>query len=217
MLAFYLSELETKDDKEKFEQIYLSYGKEMFAIANRILRDRESAEDAVQDAFVRIMRNLDKIQDIYSKRTANYIRVIVKNRALQIYRQYRRREVTVEDYYFFLEVPDSFQDVEGQFERKEQADILAGMVLSLPDRYREVLYLYYYNELPYAQIAGILDTTEVNVRQIARRARKILEERLTKEKSEKAKLEKEKILKKQISGNKNEWEGILSTHSRQFL
>ncbi len=217
MLAFYLSELETKDDKEKFEQIYLSYGKEMFAIANRILRDRESAEDAVQDAFVRIMRNLDKIQDIYSKRTANYIRVIVKNRALQIYRQYRRREVTVEDYHFFLEVPDSFQDVEGQFERKEQADILAGMVLSLPDKYREVLYLYYYNELPYAQIAGILDTTEVNVRQIARRARKILEERLTKEKSEKAKLEKEKILKKQISGNKNEWEGILSTHSRQFL
>lgn len=217
MLAFYLSELETKDDKEKFEQIYLSYGKKMFAIANRILRDRESAEDAVQDAFVRIMRNLDKIQDIYSKRTANYIRVIVKNRALQIYRQYRRREVTVEDYHFFLEVPDSFQDVEGQFERKEQADILAGMVLSLPDKYREVLYLYYYNELPYAQIAGILDTTEVNVRQIARRARKILEERLTKEKSEKAKLEKEKILKKQISGNKNEWEGILSTHSRQFL
>lgn len=217
MLAFYLSELETKDDKEKFEQIYLSYGKEMFAIANRILRDRESAEDAVQDAFVRIMRNLDKIQDIYSKRTANYIRVIVKNRALQIYKQYRRREVTVEDYHFFLEVPDSFQDVEGQFERKEQADILAGMVLSLPDKYREVLYLYYYNELPYAPIAGILDTTEVNVRQIARRARKILEERLTKEKSEKAKLEKEKILKKQISGNKNEWEGILSTHSRQFL
>lgn len=179
MLAFYLSEIETKDGKEKFEQIYLGYEKDMFVIAYKILRDRDRAEDAVQDAFVRIMGNLDKIQDIYAKKTANYIRVIVKNAALQIYKQCRRRETVVEDYNFFLELPDRFQNVEDQFEQKELADILMGMILELPDKYRQVLYLYYYNEMSYAQIADQLDMTEVNARQVARRARKILEERLS--------------------------------------
>lgn len=54
-----------------------------------------------------------------------------------------------------------------------------GMILELPDKYRQVLYLYYYNEMSYAQIADQLDMTEVNARQVARRARKILEERLS--------------------------------------
>lgn len=181
MLAFYLSEIETNADKEKFEKIYLCYEKDMFVIANKILRNRESAEDAVQDAFVLIMRNLDKIQDIYTRRTANYIRIIVKNRALQIYNQSRRREIVVDDYNFFLEQPDRLQDVEGQFVRKELSDILMGLILKLPDKYKEVLYLYYYNEISYAEIARMLDTTEANARQIARRARKILEEKLAEE------------------------------------
>ena len=92
MLAFYLSEIENKDDKQKFEKIYLQYQKDMFVIANKILRNKENAEDAVQDAVVLIMHNLDKIEDVYAKSTVNYIRIIVKNRALQIYNQLKKEE-----------------------------------------------------------------------------------------------------------------------------
>lgn len=182
MLSFYLCEIEDKDNRSKFEQIYFRYKKEMYIIANKILRNREDTEDAVQDAFVLVMRNLDKIDDVDARTTANYIRTIVKNRARQIYNRCKQRESLTEDDDFFSFLPDRFQNVESQIERKELAEILEAMILKLPDKYREVLYLYYYNEKTYSEIASMLDTTEVNARQIARRARKLLEEKLLKTK-----------------------------------
>lgn len=178
MLAFYLSEINKEEDKRKFEKIYLCYGKEMFVIANKILNNKENAEDAVQDAFVVIMRKLDLIDDVYARETANYVRVIVKNKAIRIYNRCKKREVLVDDYNFLSNLSEKFPNVERQIEEKELVDILNSMILELPDKYREVLYLYYYNEVSYADIADVLDTTEANARQIARRARKILEEKM---------------------------------------
>jgi len=64
---------------------------------------------------------------------------------------------------------------ESQIEGKELSDILVHMILDLSERCRNVLYLHYYNELSYADI---LDMTETNARQIARRSRKILIEKM---------------------------------------
>ena len=46
--------------------------------------------------------------------------------------------------------------------------------------YKEVLYLRYYNELSYDEIATVLNTTADNVRHISYRARKKLEDKLEK-------------------------------------
>jgi len=47
VLVFYLSVIDTEEDKTKFELIYEQYGKLMFYIANQILKDQFLAEDAV--------------------------------------------------------------------------------------------------------------------------------------------------------------------------
>lgn len=181
MLTFYLGKAKKKDNKLKFEKIYLHYQKDMYVTAYGILQNKEHAEDVVQDAFVLIMNNLDKIGDIYAKTTVNYIRTIVKNRAFQIYNQLKRKEFLTEEYNFFDYLPDPFQNIEEQLERKELADMIEHMILELPDKYRDVIYLYYYNEMSFTAIAKILDITEANARQLARRARKFLEEKLLKE------------------------------------
>lgn len=92
MLTFYSSEIDKKCDKQKFERIYLQYRETMFIIANEILKNKENAEDAVQDAFVLIIRNLDNIDDVLSKKTANYIKVIIKNRSYQIYNRNKKKK-----------------------------------------------------------------------------------------------------------------------------
>lgn len=178
MLTFYLSEIDKECGKQKFERIYLQYRETMFIIANEILKNKENAEDAVQDAFVLIIRNLDNIDDVLSKKTANYIKVIIKNRSLQIYNRNKKREILTDDYNFFASLPDPVQNVEERLVQTEMVNMVEEMILALPDRYKEVLYLYYYNELPYSKIAEALNTTEANARQIARRARKLLEDRL---------------------------------------
>ena len=63
--------------------------------------------------------------------------------------------------------------------RNDMVNYMANVLLGLPEKCRDVMNHRYYNELSYADIAEILDTTEENARQIARRTRKMLAKKLT--------------------------------------
>ena len=60
MLAIYLSMLETNEEKNQFEQLYIKYKQDMYAVAYGILKNKEDAEDAVHQSFL-------KIADTFSK------------------------------------------------------------------------------------------------------------------------------------------------------
>ena len=62
-----MSLIDNEDDKIKFEDIYNKYKKMMFWIAILILKDERDIEEVVQDSFIKIIRNLDKIEKINSK------------------------------------------------------------------------------------------------------------------------------------------------------
>lgn len=63
MLTLYLSLVEL-DDQRKVEEIYIQYRQQMFYVACRILQDESLAEDAVHQAFLRIIDNLSKFMRI---------------------------------------------------------------------------------------------------------------------------------------------------------
>lgn len=175
MLALYLSEIKETRDKDKFIKIYQTYEQKMFSIAYKILHHKENAEDAVHDAFEVIMKKLDVIEDVYSEDTWSYILVIVKNKAIRIYNKNKKKQEVMTDHFDLLEdLSDLTLDVETQIERKELSDVIASMILELPERCQDVLYLHYYKELSYVDIGRILDIKEENARQIARRGRKLL-------------------------------------------
>lgn len=58
MLAFLLSTLESNEDKEIFTKLYEQYRPLMERTATRILKEPSDIEDAVQNAFVQIIRHL---------------------------------------------------------------------------------------------------------------------------------------------------------------
>lgn len=181
MVQLYLSEIIDSQDQEKFEKIYRHYEQKMFSVAYGILRNVQDAEDAVQDAFEALAGNLSRIdgQDVYSRETWAYLMVIVKNKAIHIYnKNKKRKEAAAGDFNLLEELADEFQDIEGKIEQKTFANAIAHMVLELPERCRMVLYLHYYNDMSYVEIGRMLGMTESNARQIARRARKMMEKRL---------------------------------------
>ncbi|MCI8708594.1 MAG: RNA polymerase sigma factor [Dorea sp.] len=181
MVQLYLSEIIDSQDQEKFEKIYRHYEQKMFSVAYGILRNVQDAEDAVQDAFEALAGNLSRIegQDVYSRETWAYLMVIVKNKAIHIYnKNKKRKEAAAGDFNLLEELADEFQDIEGKIEQKTFANAIARMVLELPERCRMVLYLHYYNDMSYVEIGRTLGMTESNARQIARRARKIMEKKI---------------------------------------
>lgn len=78
MLSAYISMVDTPTEKELVTQLYNSYKQFMYNISMSMLGKREDAEDAVQDSFIRIINNLDKIGNPYSRKTKSYITVITK-------------------------------------------------------------------------------------------------------------------------------------------
>lgn len=97
MLAIYLMLIDTPENISKFESIYTKYEKLLFYVAFDILKNHQSAEDAVNDAFIRIIENLDKIEEIDSPRTKRFVVIIVKNICLDMIRKTNRHNESIID------------------------------------------------------------------------------------------------------------------------
>ena len=173
-MFIYLNMIESVDDKSKLEQIYNTYKQTMFYAANRIIRDEYLAEDIVHQGFLRILDNLDKINEINCHKTKGFIVIIVENIAIDFYRK-RKRENNIS----FDEVEIYIEDV------KSSNDFIVNdveeAILKLPLNYLNVFKLRFSHGYSYKEIAGILEISEVNVRQRISRGKKKLEEILDRE------------------------------------
>lgn len=176
MLQVYLNLLDTQEDKEKFEQLYALYKDKMYKVAYQILHNRH---DAVHDSVIAIIDNLEKIKKINCHETWSYIVTIVKSRAFNIYQRKGKRserEAREQDYRNYpCEQQESPEDA---YLYKNVTTILQKLILELPYPKRQILYLHYYMDMTFVEIAKIVELSEENVRQIAARSRQKLEKQL---------------------------------------
>ena len=169
-MIMYMSLIDYEDDKIKFEDNYNKYKKMMFLIANQILKDERDIEEVVQDSFIKIIRNLDKIEKINSKKTKSFISIIVKNTAIDVYRKNLSNKVEVELDDYFIFPSDELKEEE-----------LVGLnnieiaIMKLTEIYKEVFLLKYSHELENNEIAKLLNIKESTVRVRLARGKEKLE------------------------------------------
>ena len=84
MLAFYLNLIDNDKDKSKFQMIYDLYFNSMFYTAYDVLQDTYLAEDAVQEAFLQIAKNIKNIRTDNPKETKAYVVTITRNCSIRI-------------------------------------------------------------------------------------------------------------------------------------
>ena len=75
------------DEKNKFEFIYNRYKSAMFNKAVSIVKNENDAEDILQEAFIKIAKNIKSIDNIKSKETLSFLMVITKNAAYDYVRK----------------------------------------------------------------------------------------------------------------------------------
>ncbi len=147
MLAYFLAALESDADKQAFTKLYEENHVRMEQAALRILKDQGEAEDAMQNAFLQIIRHFEEIYKIPCDKLPFWCVSIVKNEALTILRK-KKRMVYMDD------LPNI--DVEAA-----SVTNYAGLVrlfAKLPDTYRAVLemkLLFGYSEKEIADHLGI--------------------------------------------------------------
>ncbi len=148
-----------------------------FAIAYRMLGSVSEAEDVVQEALLRVHQALDGGEQIASPRA--FVATVTTRLAINELRSARaRRERYVGEWLPEPIITDSTDD---PAQHAEMADSLSLAMLvlleSLSPEQRAVLLLHDVFDYDHAQIAQIVGKSETNVRQLATRARKHLEQR----------------------------------------
>lgn len=98
-------------DSEKLECLFDLYERKMYGTAFQILRDEGQAEDAVQDAFIRVMAHIHQIRLPESVETQHFMVKVIRSAAIDIYRKNQRdRENTVFDPEDIQKNRKSFED-----------------------------------------------------------------------------------------------------------
>ena len=109
---FIISIIQTVHDA--FEGLFNKYLPMMRNLAYSIIKDHHLAEDAVQEAMIRLSQNTYKIDNIDSNQSKNYVYTVTKNEALKITIKENDRKKFEEDVLFYDE--SGLNNIEGQLD-----------------------------------------------------------------------------------------------------
>lgn len=166
-MLIYLQTLETPDEKAKFEALYRTYCGLMVAVAMKLLGNRADAEDAVHQAFLSILKNMDKISQVDCLKTKSYVVIITEHKALDLLRARKKA------------LPRDFEEEPiGVTIPPPGEDELAAALAKLPARYREILLLHYHHGYSRKELAQMLELSYVAVQQLLWRAKDALRKQL---------------------------------------
>lgn len=154
--------------RQPVQELMERYRNNLFVAAFQICKNHEDAEDIVQETFLQYHTSKKEYESEEHIR-AWLLRVAI-NKAKNVNLTFwRRNKQPLEDYIETL-----------TFETKEAGDLFEA-VLALPEKYRVVIHLFYYEEYSVQEIAGMLNLSESNVKVRLSRGRKMLKEALKEE------------------------------------
>ena len=144
-----------------------------YTIAYRILGKREDAEEVVQDAFVKAFQNLSSFRQ--KAKFSTWLYRIIYNTAISKHRQKKPGWQSIEE----ITVPDKAAEIMAE-EEEDRHKILETAMQQLPEEDRILLTLYYVDESSIEDVHSVLGLSKSNVKIRLFRARKKLQELVTK-------------------------------------
>ncbi|MFT9493618.1 RNA polymerase sigma factor [Anaerosolibacter sp.] len=179
-----LIEKSKRGDVESFEILIRSHQTLAYNIAFRMLGNVEDANDAAQEALVKVFKSIQSFHGQSSFSTWLYR--IVTNTCLDELRKRKRQQVysyhnpmEMEDGQIDRDVVDPSSSTEEILEKKEEIKNIQDAIQSLPEQHRIVIVLRDIKGLSYEQISGILDCPQGTIKSRISRARLALKEIIT--------------------------------------
>jgi RNA polymerase sigma-70 factor (ECF subfamily) len=148
-----------RGDTRSFEVLVRRYQRPVVAIARRVTRDQDEAEDLAQRAFINAASRAEGWRGGSFKSWLFRIVVNLAKNHLRDTARFDRSESAAEE-----EAAPVASSAHERLEEQEQRAALRRGIAQLPKRQREVLLLRIDGDLPFAEIAATLGITEVNAK-----------------------------------------------------
>ena len=173
MVQLYLALIDDEEDQVRFETAYYKYKDLMHFIAKEILHDDHRAEDAVQEAFIRIAKNFHKVGKAEDPRTKNFFLMITRRISINMLEREENFSTATEEELSYYETT-AFHSTCSLYETDAMQAILR-----LPESLRIVVYVQTIFGFDGKETESLLGISVDAVWKRASRARAVLEKELS--------------------------------------
>jgi RNA polymerase sigma-70 factor (ECF subfamily) len=162
-----------RGNAKAFELLYKRYHARLYNFCMSIIRNKQDAEGMVQEVFIAVWENREKLDE--NKSFSGFVFSIAKNKALNRIKQNLSRQVYLE----YMQMENQVQnDMVSDIESRELMDYLLKTIQELPDKTKQIFLLSRNEGLTYKQIASRLDVTENVVDHEIRKSLKYIRDKL---------------------------------------
>lgn len=141
------------------------FGDDILRLAFSYLKRREDAEDIVQDVLIRLMQSDSVFES--EERMKAWLLHVAANLCKDYLKTAERKKVVA--------LPEGYDAAVSDEELPEEESEVLNAVMALPEKYRSVIHLYYFEEYATKEIAEILGKKEATIRSLLKRGREKLE------------------------------------------
>jgi RNA polymerase sigma-70 factor (ECF subfamily) len=174
----FIDQLKEKDERALMEVMH-QYGDYLLRTAYLLVKDFQTAEEAVQDTFITAFEKIHQLQD--PEKLKSWLTAIVLNQCRSRMRKWHWKQIF--PHFDVMERITSDETVQGPeellFEMARNQNV-SQAIQHLDYKYREVITLYYFSEMKISEIAEQTKTKENTVKSRLKRARLLLKDLLTK-------------------------------------
>jgi RNA polymerase sigma-70 factor (ECF subfamily) len=168
--------LELKRGNAKaFEELYFRYHARLYYFTYKIIRNNQEAEGLVQEVFIAIWENREKLDE--NKSFSSFVFRIARNKVLNIIKKQLTQKVYRK---YILNNDKDWTDLREDIESTEFMDLIQKTIDLLPERTKEIFLLSRNDGMTYIEIAQKLNTTENVVDHEIRKALQKIKEFLNK-------------------------------------
>jgi len=165
-------EARTRAEEETLAALVSQYAATLYRVAFSVLRNPADAEDAVQEAFLRVLRHRDTLDEVRDRRV--WLIRIVWNIVLDRKRRSKTRPETDDVAELARVLPSDGLTAEQIVSAAQHHAHVLACIDQLPAKERQVLMLSAFEELSSVEIASVLGITESSVRSRLFRARNLV-------------------------------------------
>ncbi|MBI5962939.1 MAG: RNA polymerase sigma factor [Chloroflexi bacterium] len=148
-----------------FEELYVAYSPDVYRFANWLSGNANDAEDIAAETFTRAWTNFAIIR---TETLKAYLFTIARNIYLESLRKHRDQEALNDIH------PDPHPSIEKVLETQSELDQIRAVLLTLAEIDRSAFVMRVQYDLPYAEIARVLQLSESAVKVKVHRVRKLL-------------------------------------------
>lgn len=164
---------------EPFEAIYEQYFPRIYAFMYRLCRDESLSEELTQETFFQAFKSFSKYRG--ESELFTWLASIAKYTFFTHIRKNKQASENVDIELLADNLLDTENDPEERLQQHETVDAIRRAISDMPEKYRDVVVLRLYAELPFAQVAEVLHISENSAKVIFHRAKKLLSEELKNE------------------------------------